>query len=58
MIYDPDVYSGSVCHPDMGFHKHGLFGPEPWAGVVLTVPLNLDERDRLSPEVGESEGET
>ena len=44
MTHDPDVYSGSVCHLDMGFHKHGLFGPEMWTGVVLVAEFRVSRR--------------
>lgn len=41
MRYDPDVYSGAVCHPEAGMHEHRAGGTaEPWTGMVVCVPLN------------------
>ena len=40
LVYDPDVYSGSVCHLDLGPHKHGPEGPEAWSGLVMQVPMD------------------
>jgi hypothetical protein len=39
--YEPDVFSGTVCHPDLGFHKHAP--TRSWEGVVIGVPLAGDE---------------